>query len=705
MAEAGLRALLEPRSIAVIGATERPQYGGRFVQNLRAGGYQGRLYPVNPNREFVFGLGCYPSIGAVPEAVDLAAVIVPAALVAETLGQCAAAGAGAAVVISAGFAEVGADGVVLQAAVAALAQRTGLRVLGPNCLGLANVGAAIWATASTPITEERLPRPGSIGLVSQSGASAFGPLLTAFLDRGIGLHSVVSTGNEVDLDLVDVIEYLIEQPDVQAVAAFVEGIRRPEAFLACLDRALDARKPIVLLKVGRSAVGQRAAVTHTAALTGSDAVHEAVFRQRGAVRVHDYDELAEVVGLLATAPRPAGDRVGIVSHSGGITGLLGDKVGEQGLRVPPLAEPTVRRLAEILAGRGAATNPADVTGHFQRETFSEILALLGGDENLDLLAVATAGSKVVAQRVIDAARASGKPMVYVWTGSSYNTDGLPYLRQAGFPVFMLPSKAARALRRLVDYAAVQRRAEAGRLPWRAHRDALAASVRAELEALSARTNALTEFESFPLLETAGLSVERVVLALSEAAAVAAAADLGYPVVLKAVAPGLLHKTEVGAVRVGIRVEDELREAYRAVLAGARRHRPDAPPDGVLVQRMVRGVELILGVDRDPQFGPVLLLGLGGVQAEALAATSLRLCPIDAEDAAAMIGEVPGLERLLAGFRGAPPADRGALIAALVALGQFGWVGRERIASVDLNPVMVLPVGQGARVVDALIVPA
>lgn len=697
-----LRALFEPISIAVIGATERPQYGGRFVANLQAGGFRGRLYPVNPNRETVFGLRCYPSIAAVPEPVDLAAIIIPAPKVPEALAQCAAAGVRAAVVISAGFAETGPDGAALQEQLARVARRGGLRVLGPNCLGLANVAAGIWATASTPISAAALPRTGPIGLVSQSGASAFGPLLTAFRDREIGLRMIVSTGNEADLDLAEVVQYLLADPEIRVVAAFLEGVRRPEAFLECLDQALLAGKPLVLVKIGRSGVGQRAAATPTAALTGSDAVHEALFRQRGVVRVDDDDALAEVTALLARAPLPRGDRVGVISHSGGITGLLGDKIGEQGLHVPPLAEGTVQRLAAILAGRGAATNPADITTHFQRETFREMLELISADENVDLVAVATAGSREVVQRVIDAAAASGKPTVYVWTGSLDDRDGLPHLRASGLPVFHLPGRAARALRQLVDYRAVRQRVGAGRLPWRQAAAELPAAARARLEQLAGRQTVLNELEAFPLLEAAGLPIASGQLATNETEALAAADALGYPVVAKAVSPQLLHKTEAGAVRLGLRDAEELRAAYHEVLASVRRHRPDAEVAGVLIQRLVRGVEVIAGVSRDAQFGPVLLLGLGGVQAEALAAISLRLCPIDAADAQAMIAEAPGLERLLGGFRGQPAADRAALIDLLVRLSQLAHAARGQVASIDLNPVLVLPDGQGVQIVDAVI---
>ena len=693
-----LQTLLSPGSIAVIGATERPQYGGRFVANLQATDFAGRIYPINPNRATVFGLRCYPNIGAVPEPVDLAAIIIPVERVMDALEQCAAAGAKSAVVISAGFAELGDEGRALQVAVAEFARRTGLRVLGPNCLGLANVAAGIWATASTPIAKDDVPRVGPIGLISQSGASAFGPLLTAFRDRGIGLRYVVSTGNEVDVELSELLRAMIHDPEVRAVATFVEGIRNPEGFLAAVDEALLLGKPIVILKVGRSRVGRQAAATHTAALTGSDAVQDALFRQRGVIRAEDYDELAELTALLAHAPLPRGDRVGVVSHSGGITGLLGDKVGEQGLVVPPLAPSTIGRLEEILEGRGAATNPADITGHFQRATFREILDLIGADPNVDLVAVATAGSRDVVQRVIDATATSGKPTVYVWVGSLHDQDGLPHLQASDLPRFFLPGRAGRGLRALVDYAAVRRRATGGRLPW------TSLATGGGLSIPDGQTGPLAEAASLALLADAGLPVERGLLCRTEQEVVEAARILGYPVVVKVASSDLLHKTEADAVRIGIGGEVDLRVAYQTVLANVQRRLPEASVDGVLVQRMLTGIEVIVGVSQDRQFGPVLLLGLGGVLAEALAATSLRLCPIAEDDALAMMREARGLDRLLAGFRGRPEADRDALAAMLVQLSQLAHAGREHLVSIDLNPVIVLPKTHGARIVDALIVP-
>jgi acetyltransferase len=545
-----------------------------------------------------------------------------------------------------------------------------------------------------------VPPVGPIGLISQSGASAFGPLLTAFRDRGIGLRYLVSTGNEVDVELSELIRAMLHDPEVRTVAAFVEGFRDPAGFLAAVDEALVLGKPLVLLKVGRSAVGQQAAATHTAALTGSDAVQDALFLQRGVVRADDFDELAELARLLAYAPLPRGDRVGVVSHSGGITGLLGDKVGEQRLVVPPLAQPTVDRLAAILEGRGAAANPADITGHFQRETFREILDLVAADPNVDLVAVATAGSPEVVQRVADAAAATDKPLAYVWTGSLYDGDGLPHLRASRLPAFHLPGRAARGLRALVDHARVRGRLVDGTPPWR--RVAPDAGLR--LPALERGGGLLAEVASLALLGDAGLPVERGVLCADEAEAVAAARRLGYPLVAKAASNDVLHKTEAGAVRVGIGDEAGLRAAYRAVLDNLARHRPDARVDGVLVQPMLKGIEVIAGISQDEQFGPVLLLGLGGTMAEALAITSLRLCPISADDAREMVREVRGLDTLLAGFRGSPAADAEVLVSTLVRLSEVGDANREQLASLDLNPIIVLSEGEGVRIVDALIVP-
>ncbi|MBI2940870.1 MAG: CoA-binding protein, partial [Chloroflexi bacterium] len=453
---ASLDALLAPRSIAIVGATERPQYGGRFLQNLLRTGYPGRLYPVNPHRDRVFDLPCHPSLGDLPERPDLVAVIIPAPGVPAALREAAECGAKAALVVSAGFAETqSVEGERFQTEMRAISAATGLRVCGPNCLGIANLHANVWATANVLVPIDERLRAGPVAIVSQSGATAFGPLLAIARERAIGIHSVISSGNETDLEFADYAAHLLRQPAVGAVAGVVEGIADGRKLLRAAAVAREFDKPIVVLKLGRSAVGQTAARLHTATLAGDDAITMAALRQAGIVVVDDYDLLLEVAAALATGRRPAGRRVAVLSHSGGIGGLLGDQCGQLGLNLPPLSPTTAARLGEILAGRGSATNPVDITGHFERETFGEIAGLLLADPAVDALAIASAGENA-ARLTVEAAATTPKPVLFTWVGPIEH-PGCDLLRGGGIPTFLLPGRCARALAALADLAAWRQR--------------------------------------------------------------------------------------------------------------------------------------------------------------------------------------------------------------------------------------------------------
>jgi len=489
-----IAAMLRPKSIAVVGATDR-LYGARILTNLIRGRFKGKLYPVNPKRDEVFGVPCFPSIRAVPGPIDSAAILIPAAGVLGAIQECAEKGVKAAVVISAGFAELGtAQGQALQRDLQRLARETGVRVCGGNCLGVANVAEGIWTSANPPVEAEAMVRPGAVALVSQSGATAYGPLMAVAKDRGIGLRYVVSTGNEADLDLTDFVEFLVEDPEVKAFALMIEGLRDGAKFVRVARLALNHGKPLVALKLGRSAVGAGAAWSHTGALTGSDVVQAAMFRQLGVVRVDDYDELLEIAAMFAKTGAPEGDRVGLVSHGGGICGAIGDKCGELGLAVPALDERTLSTLQTILEGRGAAANPADITYHGQRETFPIILRAMLADPNIDLLGVATAGTEKTARAVIDTAATSRKPVLFMWTESLRDQVALPMLQQSAVPVFYLPGRFATGIRSLVQYRhACQRyREEASReatltLRTQQHWTTVADEVRSLLQSAASRT--------------------------------------------------------------------------------------------------------------------------------------------------------------------------------------------------------------------------
>ena len=714
---AALDAIFRPASIAVVGATERPGYGARLLDNLVQTGYGGRIYPINPNREAVFGLTCYPSPRDLPEAPDLVVVIVPAKRALEPLRQCAERGARAAIVISAGFAELkGEHGQRRQVELSALAAETGIRVLGPNCLGAANLPDNVWATASTRVIRDAPLQPTGAALISQSGATAFGPLLAVARDRGLAFRYVVTTGNEADLGAQDFVEYLLAQPDVRVIALLLEGIRDFPRLTRLAAEAGRREKTLVVQKVARSEAGQRAARSHTAALTGSDRVQDALFRQFGMVRARDYDELVEQTALLLKAPLPDGPRIGVVSHSGGIGAHLTDLLGVEGLAVPPLAESTRQRLAEILGERGSAANPADVTTFANSPAFAPILDILLSDPGLDAWLVATQGSEELVGKIVRAAAQTPKPVAVLWTGSAATDVGLPTLQSSPVPVFALPTGAARGMAALVRLAEARRRlsADAPARPRQAvpldisdrtlSDDTLDGGNRAlSGDTLGPGGGTLSEHRSKRLLARFGIASPKELLCQSPEGAVDAAQALGYPVVMKASSPDLPHKSELGLVRLDLRTESELLKAYSGLVAAAERAAPERL-EGVLVQPYVRGgVETIVGLNDGPHLGRLIMLGLGGTLVEALAAVTWRACPLSPAEAPAMIEDVPALATLLRGVRGAPPADRAALVHTLVALSDMADHLGDRLETVDVNPLLVRPEGQGALALDALVV--
>jgi acetate---CoA ligase (ADP-forming) len=701
-----IHAMLHPQSIAILGATDRMQYGGRFLNNLLTTKCEARLYPVNPKKDEIFGVKTYHTIREVPEAVDLAAIIIPGSAVVEALKDCAAMGVKSAVIISAGFAELGTEkGKARQAELRAVARETGVRVCGPNCLGLANVAGNSWTTAVGKIPVETQALKSNMALVSQSGATCFGPLLTTARDRNVGFRYIISSGNEADLEASDYIQYLLEDPEIDVVAALVEGFKDGAQFAAVADKALEMGKRIVLLKVGRSEVGAKAASSHTAAMTGSDVVQDALFKQKGVIRVDDYDELIETASMFLKAKPPKGNRVGVASHSGGIGSLLADKIGEVGLAMPRLSQKTAEGIGVILGERGSAANPADLTGFASNDSFPGILELLLADENIDIQVVASTGRGVQTPTILKAVEEQDKPIVYLWTGSFKAKENLPAFQEGKVPVFYMPGKCAKGLKRLVEYYQTREGILAEKASGAGALSAAPEQAMKELRAAAAGGRALNEYDSKRMVSLFGVGATQEVLCRDVEEAKRAAAKIGYPVALKIASQQIAHKTESGGVRLGLTGPDELAQAYGEMMKRVGAACPSAKIDGVLVQQMVHdGVEVIVGVSRDSQFGPVLMLGLGGVLVEALGAASWRVCPIGPRDAREMIGEVKGLSKILAGYRGHAKADAGALADALVKVSRLAVWAKEEISSLDINPLAVLPEGKGVLALDALIIP-
>jgi acyl-CoA synthetase (NDP forming) len=742
---ASIRKMLNPRSIAIVGATPRMQYGGRFLAAALKAKDRVRVYAVNPRYDEIMGVKSYPNVTNLPEAPDLVGIVVPYDQVLDVLEESHRKGAGSAIVISAGFAERGLDDRRdLQGELGEFARASGMRISGPNCLGLANVKDDIWATASSRGADGLT---GPIGLVCQSGATAFGPFLVRAVENGIGFSYIISTGNEADLDFTDFARYLLDDPDTRVIAGFVEGFKRADKFLEVAKLAAERGKPIVLIKIGRSELGARAARSHTAALTGADARYDAIFAQYGVIRVQDYDELLEVAHLLAHTPKPGVPGIAVVSHSGGISSLTADMCGEARLDLPPLGEEARAGINGILKGFGWAANPADVTGFANSEAFPQIMEHMVNDPRMGTLVVASAGADAQAQQVISQRDRTDKGVVFLWTGSRDAKSGLPQLRHARIPIFYTPDKLARGLKSRLAYHTWRERRLADGFATAPSRTA--PQDEAIAQALRLGRPTLSEFESKQLLAAWGVGSAREHRANSADAAALAAEELGFPVALKVDSPDILHKTEAGVIRLNLGNPAQVRTAYAEILASAKAylsalpldgvgggdraggdpfgHRaansppplpspiegegadganaiaPQAQINGVSVQEMVReGVEVIIGVSCDPQLGPVLLFGSGGVMVEIYNDVALRRCPITRSEAHSMIAEVKGA-RLLQGFRGRPAADQEALVDTLVRVSYLAIHLEGHLAELDINPLMVLPRGRGVKAVDALVV--
>lgn len=691
-----LSRLFDPRSIAIVGASATPgKIGAMPVTLLRQHGYEGRIIPVNPRADTIQGLAAAPSLDALDQDVDLAILAVPAAHAAQALQSARPGQLGAAVIFTSGYAETGAAGAEQQQRLCRIARERGIRLLGPNCLGFMNVRRKVYATFSPAPANGAVPA-GGIAMVSQSGA--FGAYAYSMArERGLGLSHWISTGNEADIDVADCIEWLAHDADTRVIMAYMEGCRDGAKLRRALAAARAAGKPVVVTKIGRTQAGAQAAASHTAALAGDDAVYDALFRQYGALRARTIEEFFNLGYALDTWPRPpAGRRLGIFTISGGVGALMADEAQDAGLALPePAAAAQARLLAQVPFA--SARNPVDVTGQAISEpglllaTADDILA----DGRYDALAVflAAAGSSEALWPTFEnfaremQARHPGVPLAI---SALFTPERRRQLERLGCLVFPDPSAAIRTLGTVAQLAD--------------HADA-AAEPAASSDDPPPLLDAYNEVQAMDLLRRAGLPATPCMLAADADAAVRAAAELDGPVALKIVSPDIVHKSDVGGVKLNVAGEDALRRAHADILDAVRRHAPEARIDGVLVAPMApKGVECIAGVHCDPVFGPVVMFGLGGVFVEVLKDVSFRLAPFGRDEALAMIREIKGYA-LLQGARGTPPCDVDALADALAALSRFAHARRDDFSSVEINPLLALPAGQGALALDAVVMRA
>ncbi|MBR0974575.1 acetate--CoA ligase family protein [Bradyrhizobium japonicum] len=697
-----LDSFFAPASIALIGASrDHEKIPGRLLAMLRKNEYPGRIYPVNPNYAEIDGLTCFKSVAEIGVPIDLAVIVIPARAVLPALEQCAAARVKNAVIISSGFAEEGGDSAAMQDSIATLAKRTGMRISGPNAEGFFSQMQRVAATFSPAVDV----KPGvvplvatakRIGIVAQSGGIGF-----AYYHRaraiGVAVSYVVSTGNESDLGAGEFLDYLVQDASTDVILLFIEGIRDVDKFLAAARRAAELKKPVIVTKVGRSGAGQRAAASHTASMAGWSAAYDAVFAKYGLIVSNDLDEALTIAAVLASNPLPKGDRVAVVTVSGG-AGIWGaDAVALQGLRVPELSEPIQAGIKQLMPSYGTARNPIDVTAQgVTSGGLQKSVDLLTACDEVDAILVVLSLSSEVRkpfkeEELTPALAAQHKPVVF-YSYTVPSDFARRELARSGVVVLTGLTHVGVAMRQLVDYASFKlpRPADEARPP--AH----------DLSAYF-KSPALSEADSKALLRTAGITLPDEVLVEDKGGLDEAVARVGFPLVMKIQSPDIAHKSEVGGVRVNITTKGEVFLVFEALLDNARKHRPEAAIQGVLVGPMARrGVEIIVGTMTDETFGPVVMVGLGGITTELFRDVVYRPAPVSAVEADAMLNALKAAP-LLSGFRGVAKADVAALAQLIADVSVLAARHAAEIAEIELNPVLVHPEGQGVTIVDALVV--
>ena len=709
---ASLAPFFAPNGVAIIGASRDPSklsYG--VVRNLAdpERGYPGPIYPVNPKADEILGLKCYPDIAAVPDPVELAVLIIPAGMVAGAIEACGRRGIRAAVVISGGFREVGSEGAAREAEMLAIAQRYGMRIVGPNGIGVMDMHTPLNTTFV-----KGMPPVGSIAFLSQSGALC-GGIIDWTIGRGIGFSRFLSVGNEADVNETDVIPYLAADDATRVITLYLEDVKGGPAFVDAL-RDAAARKPVLALKAGRTASGQAATASHTGALAGAHAAFRAACKQTGVIEVEGIQALFNGALALAYQPLPAGNRIAILTNAGGPAALAADALEGAGLRLARTGIATQAALRSFLIPDAQVAGPVDLLGgadeHGYRQALDAVLADPECDGVLAILVPQALVNPVAVVQAFGAAAAAQpeprKPVLACLMGEASLDAAFSAAHGGQVPAYTFPEDAVAAFGVLRQRGRSQmadrgiQGADDMSQTAIAHAKARREVQTAILLARSAGRYVLDAVEASPLLEAYGIPTPPQFLATSPYDAVRFATEIGYPVALKLISPDILHKTDIGGVLLNIKDEKAVNAGFEKLVTRASAVHPGAHVRGVQVQQMIAGgQEVIIGIKRDPTFGPLVMFGLGGVYVEALADVSFRLAPLTAADAEEMIGEVRSA-RLLTGLRGAPAADRAALVDAIVHVGQLA-ADHPEITELDINPLLALPAGQGVIAVDARII--
>lgn len=684
-----IQKLLNPKTIAVIGASDKPGYGMRCMRNILRYHYEGRVYPVNPTKDEVFGLRCYKSVTEIDDHIDLAIIIVKAKLVEGVVDECIASGVSSALIISAGFREYDPENMLpVERRIAQKARESGMRIVGPNCIGLANPGLELWGCSITSLPE-RAPMGGHAALISQSGATGFGPLLLAALDRGVGFKYIVSTGNETDLSLCDVADYCIEDEDVKTISLYIEGVQSMDDFVELAKKAKKLGKNVIVMKIGESQIGARAAASHTASLTGDMTVFNALLKQYGVIKAQDYDEFIELT-QMTQMKKPAGKRFCVLSGSGGIAGFTGDQLGVHGFDVPKFSEKTQQRIDEFLKGFGSPRNPLDLTGSLRKPDIIEIVKAVEENEDIDAYVFSTHGSAADFDNIIEAIHSTQKPVYWIWTGSIHQ-DGIDRVVAEHLPLSTSIEKFARMMGKMFA-------ADAQEYPSMTTQSSVICS-----EDLGAFSGYLNENSSKAIVRSIGVHTPFSIRADVDEDAYQlipnGMKDKKYA--LKICSATIIHKSDIGGVILNVRGASEFAEAQAKLKTISEAHSGEI--DAILVEEMADdGLDMVVGIRSDAMFGDIVMIGLGGIYTELFKMISCRVLPICEKDVNDMIEEISGLSKLFDGYRGHCGYDRHAFIDAVVKMCGFVTCNKEKIDLLEINPLRVMEKEKGIAALDCVI---
>jgi acetyl coenzyme A synthetase (ADP forming)-like protein len=690
---------LSPRSIAVIGASEKPGVGRAIFSNI-INGYKGKIYPITPSNPTVFGITAYKSVLDIHEDIDLAVVVTPNKIIPSVMEEAGKKKIRAIIIVSAGFKEVNEEGAKLEKEVGDIGRKHGIRIIGPNCLGIMSLSKQSKMNATfLKIT----PKHGNIALVSQSGAICAATVEDA-VAQGIGFSKVISMGNKVDMDENDVLEMLAEDQETRVIAMYLEDIHDGRRFMEISQRITrEKKKPIIVQKAGRTPEGAKAAMSHTGALMGSDEVYDALFDQSGVIRVDTTQELFDLTTAFSKQPIPSlNSGVVLVSNAGGPAIISTDVCSKFGLKMADISA-SKEVIAKVIPLHGSARNPVDIVGDADFKRFENVLTEVLSNPNVGSVVTmctpsATLDYNDLARTIVKTSMRSGKTMLAALMGLAEGTENKSILSEGGIPHFMYSEPAIQTLHAMYDFSKWLSSPKGDARSFDVDKE----RVRNVFETVRKqnRTN-LIEEEGYEVLDSYGVSIPKSIVSKDEGECVKAAQAIGFPVVMKIVSPDIIHKSDAGAVKVGLQTGDEAREAFTTIINNSRKYNSQANIEGVLVQEMVKkGRETILGAKQDPLFGPLLMFGLGGIYVEILKDVVFRLAPVTEQEAKRMV-ESLRTRKLFKGVRGEKPSDLKAVIETLLRLSQL-VLDFPEIAELDINPLLVLEEGKGVCAVDVRI---